>query len=53
MKCFSGVIAERITQDARARMRRGPQPDDLRPEVDQPVVLVMRLVMERDVDGHD
>ena len=33
-------------------MRRGPQPHDLRAEIDQPVVLVMRLVVERDVDGH-
>ena len=33
-------------------MRRGPQTDDLRPKVDQPVVSVTRLVMKRDVDGH-
>ena len=44
--------AERIAQNPRARMRRGPQPDDLRAEIDQPVVLVMGLVVERDVNGH-
>ena len=33
-------------------MRRGPQPDDLWAKVDQPVVLVMRLMMQGDVDGH-
>ncbi len=34
-------------------MRRGPQPDGLRPKMDQPVILVMRLVVQRDVDGHN
>jgi hypothetical protein len=24
----------------------------LRPKIDQPVILVMRLVVQRDVDGH-
>ncbi len=43
---------ERVAQNPRARMRRRPQPDDLRAERNQPVVSVMRFVMERDVDGH-
>ena len=45
--------AQRVAEDARARMRRGPQAHHLRPERDEPVVLVVRLVVERDVDGHD
>ena len=44
---------QRVAQNARPRMRRGPQPHDLRAEIDQPVVFVVRLVVERDVDGHD
>ena len=43
---------ERVTQNARARMRRGAEPHNLRAEVDEPVVFVMGLVMERDVDRH-
>ncbi len=35
-----GLDAHRIAQDAGARMRRGPQPDDLRPERDRTVVRV-------------
>ena len=42
-----------VAQNPRTRMRRGPQSDDLRTEVDKPVVLVVRLVVERDVDGHE
>src|SRR5579862_3815359 len=33
-------------------MRRGSQPDDLRTKIHQPVVPVMCLVMECDVNGH-
>jgi hypothetical protein len=33
-------------------MRRRPQPDDLRPEPDRPVVLVSRDVVEGDQDRH-
>jgi hypothetical protein len=33
-------------------MRRGPQADDLRTEIDEAVIFVVRLVVERDVDGH-
>ncbi len=47
-----GRDAQRIAEDAGARMRRGPQPHNLRAQIHQPVVLVMRLMMERDVDGH-
>ena len=43
---------QRIAQNPRARMRRGPQPHDLRAKIDQPVIFVMRLVVKRDVDGH-
>ena len=43
-------MRKRIAQNARARMRRRAQPHDLRAERDQPVVLVMRLVVECDVD---
>ena len=42
--------AQRITQDAGARVRRRPQPHNLRTQAHQPVVLVVRGVMERDVD---
>ena len=43
---------QRIGQDARAAMRRGPQAHDLRPERHAPVVAVVRDVIERDVNGH-
>ena len=36
----------------RPRMRRRTQPDDLRPEVDRPVVAVVGDVVQRDVDRH-
>ena len=36
----------------RIQLRRGTQPHDLRAERDEPVVFVVRLVVERDVDGH-
>ena len=49
---FFGRDAERVAEDARARMRRGPQPDHLRAEIDEPVVLVMCFVVESDVYGH-
>ena len=42
----------RIAQDAGARMRRWTQPDDLRTEVNRPVVPVVGHVVERDMDGH-
>ncbi len=44
--------AHRIAEDARARMRRRPQPNDLRAEMDRPVVAVVGDVVERDVDRH-
>ena len=42
----------RVAQDAGSRVRRRPQPDDLRAEVDRPVVAVVRDVVEGDVDRH-
>ena len=33
-------------------MRRGSQPDDLRSEVDQPIVTVVGNVVQGDVDRH-
>ncbi len=47
-----GRDAQRVAQDARARVWSGPQPNDLRPERHQPVVPVMRPMMECDVDRH-
>jgi hypothetical protein len=44
--------AQGVTEDARARMRRGSQPNDLRPERHQPVVLVMGAMMKGDVNRH-
>ena len=43
---------KRIAQNPRPRMRRGTQSHNLRAEIDQPVILIVRFVMERDVDGH-
>ena len=43
---------QRIGQDARAAMRRRPQADDLWPERHEPVVAIVRDVIERDVNGH-
>ena len=43
---------QRVGEDAGARVRAGPQADDLRAEIDQPVVGIMRDVVEGDVDGH-
>jgi hypothetical protein len=49
---FFGNDFERATQNPRARMWRGPQAHGLRPKIDQAIIFVMRLVVERDVDGH-
>ena len=43
---------ERVAQDARARMWRGPEPHNLGSKRVEPVVFVMRFVVERDVYGH-
>ena len=43
---------EGVAQDARARMRCGPESHDLGSKCDEPVVFVMRLMVERDVNGH-
>ncbi len=44
---------ERVAVDGRAVVRRGPQPNDLRPERDCALVVVAGLVMKRDSDSHD
>ena len=43
---------QRVRQDRRARMRRGPEPHDLRAEGGEPVVDIFRAVGQRDVEGH-
>ena len=43
---------QRIGKDARAAMGRGPQADDLWPERHEPVVAIVRDVIERDMNGH-
>ncbi len=43
---------QRIAQDARAAMRGGPQPHDMRAVTDRLVVRVMRLVIEGYVNCH-
>ena len=43
---------QRIRQDAGAAMRGWPQTHDLRRQADQPVVRVMRDVIEGNVNGH-
>src|SRR3954463_11364165 len=43
---------ERIAQDRRARVRRRPQTDGLRAEIDRAVVFVVRDVVQCDVDRH-
>ena len=42
----------RVAEDAGARVWRRAQADDLRSEVDRPVVPVVGHVVQRDVDGH-
>ena len=43
---------QRVAEDRRAAMRRRPQPDLVRRQVDQPVEAVGRAVLQRDADGH-
>ena len=43
--------AQGIRQHAGSRMRRRTQTDDLRPEADAAVILILSNVIERDVDG--
>ena len=47
-----GPDLERMRDHPRARMRRRPQPDQLRAERDRTVVLVMRQVVNACRDGH-
>ncbi len=44
--------SQRIAQNAGATVRRGSQSDNLRSEVDQPIVTVVGNVVQRDVDRH-
>src|SRR5439155_3168872 len=44
--------AQRVAQDACARVRRGTQPDNLRAKRDQAVVAVVGTVVQGDVNGH-
>ena len=48
--CRSDV--QRITEHRRAAMRRGPQPDFVRRQLDRPVEAVGRPVLQRDADRH-
>ena len=43
---------ERIARNARAAMRRRPQPDELRAEPDRPAILVAGGMVEVDQDRH-
>src|SRR5262249_4588101 len=43
---------ERVAEDRRAAMRRRPQPDFVRAQVDEAVELVGRSMLERDADRH-
>ena len=51
-KVFLRRKPKRVAKDAGATVRRGAEPDDLRPEQDGPVVAIMRPMVEGDVDGH-
>ena len=43
---------QRVRYDPRAAMGRGPEPDDLRPERDRPVIAIVRQMMDGGADGH-
>src|SRR5215831_18463319 len=47
-----GCDPKRVTQDARAAVRRGPEADDLGREIHRPVVAVAGAVIQSDVDSH-
>jgi hypothetical protein len=46
-----GARAKRVRLDARAAMRSGPQPDDVRRQRDGTTVAVLRDMTERDSNG--
>ena len=48
-----GLDAQRVGQDMGPRVRRRPQPHDLRTQRDRPVVPVGRAMMQCDVNAHD
>ena len=43
---------QRVRYDPGAAMGRGPEPDDLRPERDRPVIAIVRQMMDGGSDGH-
>ena len=47
-----GLDVERVAEDRRAAVRRGPQPDLVRAHIDEPVELVGGSMLERDADSH-
>ncbi len=47
-----GLDIERIAQDRRAAMRRGPQPDFVRPQPNVAIEAVRRAVLEGNANGH-
>ena len=49
---FLGLNLQRVAEDARPAMGRGPQPHDMRRVPDLAVVGVMGPVLEGDVNGH-
>ena len=46
---FDGLA---VGQDTRPAMRRGAQSNDLRSQLDGPIVQILRDVIESDVDSH-
>ena len=51
-KMLGRLNPQRIAQNPTAAVRRGSQAHHLGPEVDQPIVMVVGDVVERDVDRH-
>ena len=47
-----GVDLQGIRQDRRAAVRRGSEAYDLRTERNSAIVTIVRLVRERDANGH-
>ncbi len=51
-KVIGRLDLQRVTDNRRSRMRRGPQPHDLRPQHDGALVAIVRVVIECDPDRH-
>ena len=43
---------QRVRYDPGAAVGRGPEPDDLRPKRDRPVIAIVRQMMDGGADGH-